>query len=103
MLGAVLHPQRADGRVRVVPALHPRPVGGAVSVVGLRVVHHQPHHLHRLQPHVQARLHPAAAVQVQTTGRPGEAELQPLQLAVRRSDHGRVAGRCRNRPGRFIQ
>lgn len=96
VLGPVFLTQFADGGVAVVRGLHPRPFGGHLPVAGLRLVHHQPAHLHRLQPDVQARLHPAPEMPVpqvahhQSGGlgqrhhrRHRPASLQPLRLRLR--------------------
>ena len=65
LLGAFLHTERGDGGVIVVLAPHPRPIGGLLPVARLPLVDHQPHHLHRVQPHLQARLHPASLLPLQ--------------------------------------
>ena len=83
VLGAVLRGQRRDGRVRFVPGAHPRPAGGAVPVARLRVVVHQPAHLHRLQSHLQARLHPTVALQVSTTGTAANPFPVPITMVFR--------------------
>lgn len=108
LLGPFLPAQPPHGRLALLERSHPGQARGDLPLARLRLLHHQPPHLHRLQPDVQAGLREALTVPVPQVPRAplrllrvrgDRPPLQPVRLRLRGPEHEPVRIRGSHRPG----